>query len=158
NPLDLSKAVREEIAELNETLPPGMKLNIAHDTSEFIQQSILPVLQTIGEAIVLVLLVIFYSLRNLRPSIIPIVAIPVSLLRACRLMSLFGFSVNTLTLLAMVLAIGLVVDDAIVVLENIFRHIEEGMSPRQAAFRGSKEIGFAVVAMTLTLVTVYAPL
>src|SRR5690606_5553609 len=158
NPLDLSKAVREEIAQLNETLPPGMKLNIAYDSSVFIEQSIQSVFQTIGEAIVLVVLVIFFFLRNLRASIIPIVTIPVSLIGACGLMYLFGFSVNTLTLLAMVLAIGLVVDDAIVVLENIFRHIEDGMSPRQAAFRGSKEIGFAVVAMTLTLVTVYAPL
>ena len=158
NPLDLSKAVRAEIAQLNETLPAGMKLNIAYDSSVFIEQSIQSVFQTIGEAIVLVVLVIFFFLRNLRASIIPIVTIPVSLIGACGLMYLFGFSVNTLTLLAMVLAIGLVVDDAIVVLENIFRHIEDGMSPRQAAFRGSKEIGFAVVAMTLTLVTVYAPL
>ncbi|MBV7484274.1 efflux RND transporter permease subunit [Bordetella sp. BOR01] len=158
NPLDLSKAVREEVERLNETLPPGMKLNIAYDTSAFIERSIASVFRTIGEAIVLVVLVIFFFLRNLRASIIPIVTIPVSLIGACALMYLFGFSINTLTLLAMVLAIGLVVDDAIVVLENIFRHIEEGMPRRQAAFQGAKEIGFAVVAMTLTLVTVYAPL
>ncbi|MCD0504824.1 efflux RND transporter permease subunit [Bordetella petrii] len=158
NPLDLSKAVRAEVAQLNETLPAGMKLNIAYDTSVFIERSIQSVFQTIGEAIVLVVLVIFFFLRNLRASIIPIVTIPVSLIGACGLMYLFGFSVNTLTLLAMVLAIGLVVDDAIVVLENIFRHIENGMPRRQAALQGSKEIGFAVVAMTLTLVTVYAPL
>ncbi|MBO9356629.1 MMPL family transporter [Bordetella petrii] len=158
NPLDLSKAVRAEVAQLNETLPAGMKLNIAYDSSVFIERSIQSVFRTIGEAIVLVVLVIFFFLRNLRASIIPIVTIPVSLIGACGLMYLFGFSVNTLTLLAMVLAIGLVVDDAIVVLENIFRHVEDGMPPRQAAFQGSKEIGFAVVAMTLTLVTVYAPL
>ncbi len=158
NPLDLSKAVRAEVAQLNETLPAGMKLNIAYDSSVFIERSIQSVFRTIGEAIVLVVLVIFFFLRNLRASIIPIVTIPVSLIGACGLMYLFGFSVNTLTLLAMVLAIGLVVDDAIVVLENIFRHIEEGMPRRQAAFQGAKEIGFAVVAMTLTLVTVYAPL
>ncbi|HYG43305.1 MAG TPA: efflux RND transporter permease subunit [Bordetella sp.] len=158
NPLDLSKAVRAEVAQLNETLPAGMKLNIAYDSSVFIERSIQSVFHTIGEAIVLVVLVIFFFLRNLRASIIPIVTIPVSLVGACGVMYLFGFSINTLTLLAMVLAIGLVVDDAIVVLENIFRHIEEGMPRRQAAFQGSKEIGFAVVAMTLTLVTVYAPL
>jgi len=158
NPLDLSKAVRAEVAQLNETLPAGMKLNIAYDSSVFIERSIQSVFHTIGEAIVLVVLVIFFFLRNLRASIIPIVTIPVSLVGACGLMYLFGFSVNTLTLLAMVLAIGLVVDDAIVVLENIFRHIEDGMPRRQAALQGSREIGFAVVAMTLTLVTVYAPL
>jgi len=158
NPLDLSKAVRDEVALLNETLPDGMRLNVAYDTSTFIERSISAVYHTIGEAIVLVVLVIFFFLRNLRASIIPIVTIPVSLIGACGLMYMFGFSINTLTLLAMVLAIGLVVDDAIVVLENIFRHIENGMPRREAALQGSKEIGFAVVAMTLTLVTVYAPL
>src|SRR5690606_32515664 len=101
---------------------------------------------------------IFFFLRNLRASVIPIVTIPVSLIGACTLMYAFGFSINTLTLLAMVLAIGLVVDDAIVVLENIYRHIEEGKSRFEAALIGAKEIGFAVVAMTLTLVAVYAPL
>src|SRR5690606_13002300 len=118
NPLDLSKAVRDEVALLNETLPDGMRLNIAYDTSTFIERSISSVYSTIAEAIVLVVLVIFFFLRNLRASIIPIVTIPVSLIGACGLMYLFGFSINTLTLLAMVLAIGLVVDDAIVVLEN----------------------------------------
>ena len=158
NPLDLSKAVRAEMEQLNATLPYGMKLNMAYDTSVFIEKSIESVFHTIGEAIVLVVLVIFLFLRNLRASIIPIVTIPVSLIGACTLMYAFGFSINTLTLLAMVLAIGLVVDDAIVVLENIFRHIEEGKSRLQAALLGAREIGFAVVAMTLTLVTVYAPL
>ena len=158
NPLDLSNAVRAEVNKINETLPRGMKLTVAYDTSVFIQKSIESVYQTILEAIVLVVLVIFFFLRNVRASLIPIVTIPVSLIGACSLLYLFGFSINTLTLLAMVLAIGLVVDDAIVVLENIFRHIEEGMPRKQAAIQGSKEIGFAVVAMTLTLVTVYAPL
>ena len=158
NPLELSKAAREEVERLNLNLPPGMKLNIAYDSSVFIERSIDSVFRTIVEAIILVVLVIFFFLRNLRASIIPIVTIPVSLVGACALMYLFGFSINTLTLLAMVLAIGLVVDDAIVVLENIFRHIEDGMPRKQAALQGSREIGFAVVAMTLTLVTVYAPL
>jgi multidrug efflux pump len=116
------------------------------------------VYQTILEAVVLVALVIFVFLRTFRASIIPLVTIPVSLIGTFALMALAGFTVNTLTLLALVLAIGLVVDDAIVVLENIYRHIEEGMQPFQAAIKGAKEIGFAVVAMTLTLAAVYAPL
>ncbi|AZY53680.1 efflux RND transporter permease subunit [Bordetella avium] len=158
NPLELSSAVRTEVERLNESLPAGMKLNISYDTSVFIERSIDSVYHTIGEAIVLVVLVIFFFLRNLRASLVPIVTIPVSLIGACAIMYMFGFSINTLTLLAMVLAIGLVVDDAIVVLENIFRHIENGMPRMQAAIQGSREIGFAVVAMTMTLVTVYAPL
>lgn len=158
NPLDLSRAVRAEVIEINKSLPKGMELIVSYDTSVFIEKSIESVYKTIGEAVVLVVLVIFFFLRNVRASLIPIVTIPVSLIGACAILYLFGFSINTLTLLAMVLAIGLVVDDAIVVLENIYRHIEEGMQPIQAAIKGSKEIGFAVVAMTLTLVTVYAPL
>ncbi|AIT26738.1 MMPL family protein [Bordetella holmesii 30539] len=158
NPLELSAAARQEVERLNESLPAGMKLNISYDTSVFIERSIDSVYHTIVEAIVLVVLVIFFFLRNLRASLVPIVTIPVSLIGACAIMYMFGFSINTLTLLAMVLAIGLVVDDAIVVLENIFRHIENGVPRRQAAIQGSREIGFAVVAMTMTLVTVYAPL
>jgi multidrug efflux pump len=158
NPLDLSKAVAAEVAIINETLPAGMKLTVAYDSSIFIKESIKSVYHTIGEAIILVMLVIFLFLRNARASLIPIVTIPVSLIGACGVMVFFGFSINTLTLLAMVLAIGLVVDDAIVVLENIFRHLEEGKPRLEAAFLGAKEIGFAVIAMTLTLVAVYAPL
>jgi multidrug efflux pump len=110
------------------------------------------------EAVVLVALVVFVFLRTLRASFIPLVTIPVSLIGAFALIALAGFTVNTLTLLALVLAIGLVVDDAIVVLENIFRHIEEGLTPFQAAIKGVREISFAVVAMTLTLAAVFAPL
>jgi multidrug efflux pump len=158
NPLDLSREARKEIDLINQNLPAGMQLNIAYDSSVFIQESIDSVYHTVGEAIVLVVLVIFFFLRSVRASLIPIVTIPVSLIGAFGVMYMFGFSINTLTLLAMVLAIGLVVDDAIVVLENIYRHIEEGKSRLEAAFLGAKEIGFAVIAMTLTLVTVYAPL
>jgi len=158
NPLDLSKAMVKEVALINEGLPQGMSLDIAYDSSVFIQESIKSVYHTIGEAIVLVILVIFFFLRSVRASLIPIVTIPVSLIGAFGIMYFMGFSINTLTLLSMVLAIGLVVDDAIVVLENVYRHIEEGKSRLEAAFIGSKEIGFAIVAMTLTLVTVYAPL
>jgi len=158
NPLDLSRAVVAEVDKINATLPPGMKLVIGYDTSMFIDRSITSVFETIGEAIALVVLVIYFFLRNLRATLIPMVTIPVSLIGAFALMYAFGFTVNTLTLLAMVLAIGLVVDDAIVMLENIFRHVEAGMPPKQAAIVGSREIGFAIVAMTLTLASVYAPL
>lgn len=158
NPLDLSREARKEVELINQNLPDGMKLTIAYDSSVFIQKSIDSVYATVIEAVVLVVLVIFFFLRSVRASLIPIVTIPVSLIGAFGIMYLFGFSINTLTLLAMVLAIGLVVDDAIVVLENIYRHIEEGKTRMEAAFLGAREIGFAVIAMTLTLVTVYAPL
>ena len=158
NPLELSKGVRAEVDNINENLPSGMRLVIAYDTSVFIDRSISSVFRTIGEAILLVVLVIFFFLRSLRATIIPIVTIPVSLVGAFALMYAFGFTINTLTLLAMVLAIGLVVDDAIVVLENIHRHIESGMGRIEAAMQGSREIAFAVIAMTLTLASVFAPL
>jgi multidrug efflux pump len=131
---------------------------VANDNSVFIDRSIKAVYQTIFEAVILVALVIFLFMRTLRASIIPLVTIPVSLIGTFALMALFGFTINSLTMLALVLAIGLVVDDAIVVLENIYRHIEDGIPPFQAAIRGAKEIGFAVVAMTLTLAAVFAPL
>ena len=158
NPLELSKGVRAMIPLLKADLPPDIGIDIANDNSLFIDRSIKSVYSTIIEAVVLVALVIFVFLRTFRASIIPIVTIPVSLVGSFALMSLAGFSINTLTLLALVLAIGLVVDDAIVMLENIYRHIEEGLDPFSAAIKGAREIGFAIVAMTLTLVAVYAPL
>ena len=158
NPLELAAGVRQLLEKVRSDLPPGVNVEIANDNSVFIDRSIKAVYTTIAEAVVLVALVIFVFLRTVRASIIPLVTIPVSLIGTFALMALFGFSINTLTLLALVLAIGLVVDDAIVVLENIYRHIEEGMKPFDAAIRGAKEIGFAVVAMTLTLAAVYAPL
>jgi len=157
NPLELSKALRAELPHLISQLPEGMRADISYDSSVFIDRSIKSVFTTIGEAIVLVLAIIFFFLRNLRATLIPLVTIPVSLVGAFAIMFVLGFSINTLTLLALVLAIGLVVDDAIVVLENIYRHIEEGVPRVQAALQGAKEIGFAVVAMTLTLAAVYAP-
>ncbi|MGS5086956.1 efflux RND transporter permease subunit [Hydrogenophaga sp. A37] len=158
NPLELSAGVRQLLEKVKTDLPEGVTVDIANDNSVFIDRSIKAVYTTIAEAVVLVALVIFVFLRTLRASIIPLVTIPVSLIGAFALMGLFGFSINTLTLLALVLAIGLVVDDSIVVLENIYRHIEEGMKPFDAAIKGAREIGFAVVAMTLTLAAVYAPL
>jgi len=158
NPLELSRALRAEIDKINESLPAGMRIHIAYDSSVFIDRSIKSVFQTIAEAVLLVVLVIFFFLRNFRATLIPLVTIPLSLVGAFALMYVFGFTINTLTLLAMVLAIGLVVDDAIVVLENIYRNVEEGMDRVSAAVKGIKEIGFAVVAMTLTLTAVFAPL
>ena len=158
NPLDLSRAVRAEIEKINANLPSGMRMVMSYDSSVFIERSIDSVFSTIIEAIVLVALVIFVFLRNFRATLVPLVTIPVSLVGACALMYAFGFTINTLTLLAMVLAIGLVVDDAIVVLENIYRNLENGMDRKQAALVGIREIGFAVMAMTLTLAAVYAPL
>ncbi|UCV21933.1 efflux RND transporter permease subunit [Ferribacterium limneticum] len=157
NPLELSKALRADLPKITSELPEGMSANLSYDSSVFIDRSIESVFKTIGEAILLVLAIIFFFLRNVRATLIPLVTIPVSLIGAFGIMFALGFTINTLTLLALVLAIGLVVDDAIVMLENIFRHIEEGMPRLQAALQGSKEIGFAVVAMTLTLAAVYAP-
>ncbi len=157
NPLDLKRGLVEMMPVLEAELPEGMTMSIANDTTVFIERSIASVFTTIWEAVVLVAVICFFFLRNWRAMLVPLVTIPVSLVGAFTLMFAFGFSINTLTLLALVLAIGLVVDDAIVVLENIYRHIEEGMEPVQAAFRGAREIGFAVVAMTITLAAVYAP-
>ena len=158
NPLELSKAITAMMPRIKENLPPGVNIEIANDSSVFIEKSIEAVFITIFEAAALVSLVIFVFLRTLRASIIPLITIPVSLIGTFALMALFGFSINSLTLLALVLAIGLVVDDSIVVLENIYRYIEEGMEPFTASIKGVREIGFAVVAMTLTLVAVFAPL
>ena len=158
NPLDVSQAVRKILPDINASLPDGLSAEIGNDDTVFIDRSITAVYITIAEAVGLVVIVILFFLRSIRAAIIPIVTIPISLIATFTLMYAMGFSINTLTLLAMVLAIGLVVDDAIVVLENIYRHIEEGMEPVAAAIKGTREIGFAVVAMTLTLAAVYAPI
>ncbi|MCI4430841.1 MAG: efflux RND transporter permease subunit [Burkholderiales bacterium] len=158
NPLQVSAGVRDVLPRIQQDLPTGVQVQVANDNSVFIDRSIKSVYRTIAESVLLVALVIFVFLRKLRASLIPLVTIPVSLIGVFGVMAVVGFTINTLTLLALVLAIGLVVDDAIVMLENIFRHIEEGQAPFQAALRGAKEVGFAIVAMTLTLVAVYAPL
>ncbi len=157
NPLEISKALRELLPRLTASLPDGMKVEVAYDSTTFIDRSIREVYVTVAEAAILVALVIFLFLRNWRAVMVPLVTIPVSLIGAFALMYLFGFTINTLSLLAMVLAIGLVVDDAIVMLENIYRHIENGMEPVEAALTGSREIAFAIVAMTITLTAVYLP-
>ncbi len=158
NTLDLAIAVRKEIEEINKTLPEGMKLSMSYDSAVFIEESTKNVFHTVIEAIVLVAIVIFIFLRNVRATLIPLVTIPISLIGTFTLLYAAGFTINILTLLAMVLAIGLVVDDAIVVMENIYRNMEKGMKPFEAALVGSREIGFAIIAMTITLAAVYAPL
>jgi multidrug efflux pump len=158
NTLDVADAVRAEALALLPLLPPGVKLEIAFDSSIFIRASIHDVTLTIFEASLLVVLVIYVFLRSLRATLIPAVAIPVSILGAFGMLYAFDFTVNTLTLMGVTLAIGLVVDDAIVVLENITRWAEEGASPMEAARRGMGEIAFAVVAATVSAVAVFLPL
>ncbi|HAK62548.1 MAG TPA: multidrug transporter AcrB, partial [Alphaproteobacteria bacterium] len=154
----IARAVRAEIDKINPTLPEGMQIKVGFDTSVFIERSIEAVYWTILEAVLLVGLIVLLFLRTPRATFIPLVTIPASLMASFAIIAALGFTINTLTLLAMVLAVGLVVDDAIVMLENIFRHIEDGVPPMQAAFQGSREIGFAIIAMTITLAAVYAPI
>jgi len=158
NPLTLSADIRELLPTLNEILPEGVQIAVTSDTSVFINKSLSSVYTTIIEALIFVGLIIFVFLRNWRATLIPMVTVPISLVGSLFVMYLLGYSINTLTLLAFVLAIGLVVDDAIVMLENIHRHIENGVRPITAAFIGSKEIGFAIIAMTITLAAVFLPL
>ncbi|WP_263139871.1 MexW/MexI family multidrug efflux RND transporter permease subunit [Pseudomonas sp. RIT-PI-AD] len=158
NPLTIVKRVRQLIPAIEATLPPDVKVEIPFEVAKFIQSSIDEVARTLIEAVIIVIAVIYLCLGTLRTVLIPLVTIPLSMLGAAMLMQAFGFSLNLLTLLAMVLAIGLVVDDAIVVVENVHRHIEEGKSPFEAALLGAREVAGPVVAMTLTLAAVYAPI
>lgn len=158
NPLEVSKQVKAKLTELSEQMPKDMSMFYARDSSEYIESSIDEVVHTIIEATLFVLIVIFCFIGSLRTVLIPIVTIPLSLIGAFVIMFALGYSINTLTLLAFVLAIGMVVDDAIVVLENIHRHVEKGMKPFDAAIKGAREISFAVIAMTFTLAAVYAPI
>ncbi len=159
NSLDVIKDVRAMWdSEIIPQLPEGIKATIPYDSTESIQDAIDEVVSTIVEAVIIVIVVIFLFLGSLRSVLIPAVTVPLSLVGALFLMLLMGFTINLLTLLAMVLAIGIVVDDAIIVLENIHRHIEEGMSPFDAAIRGARELAWPVVAMTTTLVAVYLPI
>lgn len=158
NPLDVIAEVRGLLPELEAQLPPNLEASIAYDATRFIQASIDEVLKTLGEAILIVIVVVFLFLGALRSVLIPVVTIPLSMIGVLFFMQLMGYSINLLTLLAMVLAIGLVVDDAIVVVENIHRHIEKGRTPLDAAIEGAREIAVPVVSMTLTLAAVYAPI
>lgn len=157
NPLDISKAVKALLPRLKQQLPPDVELVITLDTAVFIDQSLQNVVKTLIEALALVLMVVLLFLRSFRASLVPMVTIPISLIGVLAVMVAFGFSINTLTLLALVLAIGLVVDDAIVVLENIHRKMDEGLPPQTAALLGMREITVAIIAMTVTLAAVYLP-
>jgi len=156
--VDVAAEVRSALPEITKLLPEGMKLEVAFDSSEFITESISEVQQTLLIALVLVVLVVLAFLKSFRATIIPSLAIPISIIGALAAVYFAGFTINILTLLGFVLAIGLVVDDAIVVLENIYRHMEMGKSRWQAALDGSKEIGFAVISTTIALVAVFIPL
>lgn len=158
NPLTVINDVRKIFPSIQRQFPPSLRGTIGYDATDFIRASIHEVIRTIGEAGFIVIIVIFLFLGSIRSVLIPLVTIPLSLVGVCTFMLFLGYSINLLTLLAFVLAIGLVVDDAIVVLENIHRHIEEGLSPFDAALIGTREIATAVIAMTITLAAVYAPI
>lgn len=158
NTLDVARAIKAEVDALRPTLPDGVEIQVAFDSSIFIERSLEDVTQTILEAVALVVLVIFLFLRKFRATIVPTIAIPVSLVGTFAVLYFLNFSINTLTLMGLTLAIGIVVDDAIVVLENITRWVEQGLSPFEAARRGMDEISFAVIAATLSTIAVFLPL
>ena len=158
NPLELIKKVRTELPEIEAQLPANLQMTIAYDGTKFIQASIDEVVSTLAEAVLIVVAVVFLFLGSFRSVLIPVITIPLSMIGVLFFMQLMGYSINLLTLLAMVLAIGLVVDDAIVVVENIHRHIDEGKSPFDAALEGAREIAVPVISMTITLAAVYAPI
>lgn len=158
NAVAVAEAVKAEIAKIAPSLPQDIKVAIAFDSSTYVRRSITEVQETIIVAFVLVLLIMLAFLRNFRSTLIPMIAVPVSLVGTFLILNLAGYSINLLTLLAMVLAVGVVVDDAIVVLENIFRHIEAGMAPMDAAIKGVKEITSAIIAITVALVAVFLPI
>ena len=158
NSLDVIKRTRTEMAQIQKELPQQIKAVIAYDATEYIQNAIDEVVKTLAETLLIVVIVIFLFLGSLRSVLVPVVAIPVSLIGAVFLMQVFGFTVNLLTLLAIVLSVGLVVDDAIVVVENVERHISEGLKPLQAALLGARELVTPIIAMTITLAAVYTPI
>jgi multidrug efflux pump len=158
NSLDVIKRVREAIPEIRTQLPSGMKVGIPYDSTAYIQDAIREVLKTLTETLLIVIVVIFLFLGSFRSVLIPVVAIPVSLIGAVFLMLVAGFTINLLTLLAIVLSVGLVVDDAIVMVENVERHLQMGEAPFQAALRGARELVGPIIAMTITLAAVYAPI
>ena len=158
NPLTTIKLVTAELEKLKKSFPPGLKAAIAYDSTEFIQASINEVIFTLAQASLIVVIVIFLFLGSFRSTLIPLVTIPLSIIGVLFYMQIMGYSINLLTLLAMVMAIGLLVDDAILVVENIYRHIGEGLRPMQAALQGAREIAKPVIATTIVLCVVYAPI
>ena len=157
NALDTAKGIIDRMGELSKRFPPGVKYDIVYNPTQFIQQSVNAVIETIGEAIVLVILVVILFLQTWRAAIIPLVAIPVSLIGSFFFLATFGFSLNNLSLFGLVLAIGIVVDDAIVVVENVERNIVSGLSPRDAARKSMDEVGSALIAIALVLCAVFVP-
>jgi multidrug efflux pump len=158
NIIEVAHGIKEEIEKIKPTLPAGINVVFNYDESIYIERAVEEVWVTLGIAFLLVVIIIYFFLGNFRATLIPSIAIPVSIVGTFLLLQLFGYSVNILTMLALVLAIGVVVDDAIVVLENIFRHIENGEPPMKAAFKAMDEIAFAIIAITLSLVAVFLPL
>jgi multidrug efflux pump len=158
NPLTTIKSVTAELEKMKTSFPPGLKVAIAYDSTEFIQASIDEVIMTLIQASIIVVVIIFLFLGSVRSTMVPLVTIPLSIIGVLFYMQILGYSINLLTLLAMVMAIGLLVDDAILVVENIYRHIGEGLKPLQAALVGAREIAKPVIATTIVLVVVYAPI
>ncbi|MEQ9545342.1 MAG: efflux RND transporter permease subunit [Marinobacter sp.] len=158
NPLTVAELVKNELPGIESQLPSGLNVRLAYDASDFIDSSIDEVIQTLLEAILIVLVVVFLCLGSIRAAVVPSVAVPLSLIGGAFVMLMMGFSLNLLTLLSMVLAIGLVVDDAIIMVENVHRHIEQGESRFDAAINGAREMAVPIIAMTTTLVAVYAPI
>lgn len=157
NTVAVVDAVRARLPALQAQLPPSIEVNVTMDRSISIRQSVFDVQETLAIAVVLVILVIFLFLRSASATFIPSLAVPISLLGTCAAMYLLGFSINNMTLLALTLSVGFVVDDAIVMLENIMRHIENGMRPYEAALKGAREIGFTIVSITFSLIAVFIP-
>ncbi|MDR1488666.1 MAG: efflux RND transporter permease subunit [Holosporales bacterium] len=157
NPIQIARGVKIKFEEMKRQAPEDVKLCIAYDSTTFIEKSLYEVYKTMVESILLVVLVVFVFLKSMRAALVPLITVPISLVGALFIMYIAGFSINNMTLMSMVLAIGLVVDDAIVILENIYKYIEKGLPPIKAAIEGTKEVSFAVIAMTLTLCAVYAP-
>ncbi len=158
NSIDVIKRVRREMVSIKKGLPTGMQARVAYDATDYINTAIHEVLKTLGDTLIIVIVVIFLFLGSMRSVLIPVVAIPLSLIGAVFLMQVFGFTINLLTLLAIVLSVGLVVDDAIVVVENVERHISLGETPMHAAVLGARELVGPIIAMTITLAAVYAPI
>lgn len=158
NPLTVINDIRKLLPNIERNLPASLTQKIVYDATKFIRASMMEVVRTIFESSLIVIVVIFLFLGSLRSVLIPVVTIPLSLIGVVAFMMMLGYSLNTLTLLSLVLAIGLVVDDAIVVVENVHRHIEEGLSPFEAAIKATREIALPVLAMTITLAAVYSPI
>jgi len=158
NLLDVVARVRKVMPEVQAQLPKGLNSNIVYDSTKFVNSSISEVVKTLAEAILIVMVVVFIFLGSLRSVLIPIIAIPLSLIGTFTVMLALGYSINLLTLLALVLAIGLVVDDAIIVVENVSRHLEEGLSPYDSAIKAARELANPIIAMTIVLIAVYVPI